>query len=102
MIRMCHKANFRICFNIKIMSWKYLEDESVRESFYRFLNVGSLLVLQHVSILLRENKNAELKLGQNFLANMSFTEKKPKKNPKTKKTEESVWYIYPIDKKSAA
>lgn len=86
MIRMCHKANFRICFNIKIMSWKYLEDESVRESFYRFLNVGSLLVLQRVSILLRENKNAELKLGQNFLANMSFTEKKnPKKTQKTKK-----------------
>lgn len=86
MIRMCHKANFRICFNIKIMSWKYLEDESVRESFYRFLNVGSLLVLQHVSILLRENKNAELKLGQNFLANMSFTEKKnPKKTQKPKK-----------------
>jgi len=58
------------------MSWKHLEDESIRDSFYRFLNVGSLLGLQHASILLREKKTAELKLGQNFIANVSFTEKK--------------------------
>lgn len=57
------------------MSGKHLEDESVREPFYRFLNVGSQLVLQHASILLREKETAELKLRQDFSANMSFTEK---------------------------
>lgn len=65
MIHVCHKAHFHICSNIKIMSWKHLEDESVRESFYRFLNVGSLLALQHASILLRENKKA---VGTEFLS----------------------------------
>lgn len=76
MIHTCHETQFCVCFNIKTMSWKHLEDESVRESFYRFPNVGSLLVLQDASILQGENKNAELQLGWNFLVNTSFTEKK--------------------------